>query len=277
VQKGMSLMKFTKMQGNGNDFIVIEDFYNHINNEEELAIQLCDRHFGIGGDGILIVRSSNKADIQMVIINSDGSYAAMCGNGIRCFAKYVYDNKLVKGVKVNIETGDGIKIAYLNISNGIVDSVKIYMGVPNFSPSAIPANTQLEIVNSIISANNKEYEITSMLMGVPHTIIFGNLEEYDVYEGRTIEKHELFKKGTNVNFCQVVDRKNLKVKTWERGAGPTLACGTGSCAAVVAANRLGFVDYEVNVEIPGGKLLIEIYEEGVYMTGPAVVSFKGEF
>lgn len=269
-------MKFTKMHGNGNDFIVIEDFSNLIKNEGELARQLCDRHFGIGGDGILIVRNSDKADIQMVIINSDGSYAAMCGNGIRCFAKYVYDNELVKDQEIKIETGDGIKIAYLNITNGVVDSVKIYMGTPNFNPSAIPANTQVELVNSVISANNKEYKITSMLMGVPHTIIFGNLEKFDVNEGRAIEKHELFEKGTNVNFCQVLDRKNLKVKTWERGAGPTLACGTGSCAAVVAANKLGFVDHKVNVEIPGGKLFVEICEEGVYMTGPAAVSFKGE-
>lgn len=273
----MSIVKFTKMQGNGNDFIVVEDFNNKIENEAELARKLCDRHFGIGGDGILIVRSSSKAHIQMVIINSDGSYAAMCGNGIRCFAKYVYDNKLVDGKEITIETGDGIKTAFLNIKDNIVASVRINMGKPDFAPKAIPADTGVEVVNSKINANNKNYEITSMLMGVPHTVIFGPLGDFDVYEGRAIEKHELFPQGTNVNFTEVNDRKNIKVKTWERGAGPTLACGTGSCAAVVAANKLGYVDNKVEVEIPGGKLLIEVSEKGVFMTGPAEVSFFGEF
>lgn len=269
-------MKFTKMQGTGNDFIIIEDLNSIIKNESELSKRLCDRHFGIGGDGILLVRKSNECDIQMVIINSDGSHAAMCGNGIRCFAKYVYENKLVNNKEINIETGDGKKIAYLNINNNKVDSVKIYMGAPNYSAEAIPAKADNEIIKSKIKANNREYEITSMLMGVPHTVIFGELDSFHVNEGRTIEKHELFPQGTNVNFCEVIDSNNIRVKTWERGAGPTLACGTGSCAAAAAANRLGYVGNKVNVQIPGGEILVEISPTGVYMTGPAEVCFCGE-
>lgn len=271
-------MKFTKMNGTGNDFVVIDDRNNQfLGREGELAKRLCNRNFAIGGDGILIVRNSNIAETQMVIINADGSYASMCGNGIRCFAKYVWDENIVKGNSIKIETGDGIKEAFLNINNNEVKEVTINMGIPSFKVEDIPAKFDQEIIDKQIKINDKEYNITSMLMGVPHTVIFGKLDQYDVQEGKYIEKNEIFPIGTNVNFCEVIGKDKVNVKTWERGAGPTLACGTGSCACVIASNKLGFTDSKVEVQVPGGKLLIEIKEDGVFMTGPAVVSFKGEY
>lgn len=271
-------MKFTKMHGNGNDFIVVDDRNNRfLGKEGELARELCDRNFGIGGDGILIVRNSDIAQTQMVIINADGSYASMCGNGIRCFAKYVWDEGIVKGDCIKIETGDGIKEAFIHVQDNEVKEVTINMGIPTFVPEQIPSKFEKEIINEQIKVNEKEYNITTMLMGVPHTVLFGKLDEYDVEEGKAIEKYDIFPEGTNVNFCEVINNNKIKVKTWERGAGPTLACGTGSCACVIASNKLGFTGENVEVQVPGGKLFIEIKENGVFMTGPAVVSFKGEY
>jgi len=271
-------MKFTKMHGNGNDFIVIEDLDNKLINESSLAKRLCHRNFSIGADGILIVRRSMKADIKMTIINSDGSLANMCGNGIRCFGKYVWEHKLVdKTESISIETDDGIKTAYLNIDNGEVKEVTINMGMPAFTPKEIPVNSDHEVLLEKVEIENKNYIINSILLGVPHTIIFGKMEDFSVEEGKNIEKNKLFPEGTNVNFCEIMNKNKIKVMTWERGAGATLACGTGSCAAVVVANKLGFVDKKVIVEIPGGTLIIELTEKGVYMTGPAVTSFIGDY
>ncbi|MBP2031453.1 diaminopimelate epimerase [Clostridium algifaecis] len=271
-------MKFTKIQGTGNDFIIIDDRENKfIGRESELSKKLCDRHFGIGGDGILLIRKSNIASIQMVIINSDGSYAAMCGNGIRCFAKYVFDEGILSDNPVKIETGDGVKEAFLNLKNGVVESVTIDMGKPSFLPHDIPAEYNKEIVDEKINAGDREYSITTMLMGVPHTVVFGKLKNYDTVEGRNIEKYKIFPEGTNVNFCEVINNEGINIKTWERGAGATLACGTGCCASAVAANKLGFTGKKVSVKVPGGQLFIEIKDTGVFMTGPAVVSFKGEY
>ncbi|CAB1242338.1 diaminopimelate epimerase [Clostridium sp. MT-14] len=271
-------MKFTKMQGSGNDFIVIDDRKNKfLGKESKLGVKLCNRHFGIGADGVLIVRGSKIAQIKMIIINSDGSYASMCGNGIRCFAKYVWENNIVKGSSIRIETGDGIKEAFLNIDADEVKEVTVDMGTPSFVPGEIPADFEDEIVNKEIEANGKIYKITSLFMGVPHTVIFGRLEKYQVREGKSVEKYAAFPQGTNVNFCEIIDKNNIKVKTWERGAGPTLACGTGSCACVVAANKLNFTDKKVKVTVPGGNILVEIRGNNVFMTGPAEVSFKGEY
>ncbi|MGE5629252.1 MAG: diaminopimelate epimerase [Solirubrobacterales bacterium] len=271
-------MKFLKLQGTGNDFIVIDDRNNkYKGNEAELAKRLCHRNFGIGGDGILFVRNSNVAEIQMVIINADGSYASMCGNGIRCFARYVYDQGILKSNIMKIETGDGIKTAELFIENDKVKGVKINMGSPSFDPKSFFSISEDEIVNKKLKENGKEYSITTMQMGVPHTVIFGKLDDFDVNEGKNIEKNQLFSKGTNVNFCEVIDNSTIKVKTWERGAGPTLACGTGSCACVVAAKRLGLTGDKVKVMVPGGDLFIEVQGNEVFMTGPAEKSFSGEF
>lgn len=273
----MSLnLNFTKMQGAGNDFIVFEDFENKYTDLETLAKKLCDRHFGIGGDGILVARKSDICDIEMIIINADGSYASMCGNGIRCFAKFVYESGYVNSTRIKIQTGDGIKEALLTLVNDKVSKVTINMGLPSFNPSDYYGNSEAEIINKVININNKDYKITSMLMGVPHTIIIDDLNKYDVSEGKNIEKFNLFSKGTNVNFCEVKNRKHIIVKTWERGAGATLACGTGSCASVVACNKLDLVDNTVKVTIPGGELTIEITNSGIMMTGPAEAVFKGE-
>lgn len=271
-------MRFTKMQGNGNDFIIIEDFMNiYKDNQKSITQKLCDRHFGVGADGILFVRNSEKADILMEIINSDGSYASMCGNGIRCFAKYVFEKEIVNKNPLRIETGDGIKEAFLELDNNNVRNVTINMGSPSWNPKDIPANSIDEIVDKSIFINGREYKINSLLMGVPHTVIINNSNKYEVTEGRHLEKLDIFPEGSNINFCQIVSRNEVKVKTWERGAGVTLACGTGSCASVLACSKLGLVDKKVQVELPGGKLLIEITKDGVLMTGPAKVSFEGEW
>lgn len=265
------------MQGTGNDFIVIEDFEGKYGDLEKLAQKLCDRHFGIGADGILIVTKSDIADIQMIIINADGSYASMCGNGIRCFAKYVWEKKIVQEINIKIETGDGVKLANICLEDEKVKSVTINMGKYNFDPRSIPALTPVEIVNKELDVNHKSYYITSMFMGVPHTIVFGKLQDYEVEEGKFIEHHSIFPEKTNVNFCEVIRNNMIKVKTWERGAGPTLACGTGSCASVVAANRLGYIGEKATVEVPGGILDVEIIEEEVLMTGPAEITYEGRF
>lgn len=270
-------MNFVKMNGNGNDFIVINDMKNELVDKEcEIAKKLCDRHFGIGADGILLVRKSSASDIKMVIINSDGSYASMCGNGIRCFAKYVYDNNIIRKETINIETGDGIKYAKLEVQDGEVRRVSINMGVPSFELRDIPAIADEKIVNKKIMVCKREYTITSMLMGVPHTVVIGKLDDYKIEEGKLLEKLNIFPKGTNVNFCEVISRDKIKVKTWERGAGPTLACGTGSCASVVACKELGLTGSKVEVHVPGGILFVEITNDGVIMKGPAKTCFIGE-
>ncbi len=272
----MEKLKFAKMHGAGNNFIIFEDFENKYKNLEAIAKILCDRAFGIGADGILVVRKSTVAEIQMIIINADGSYAAMCGNGIRCFAKYVYDEGLVKNTSLDIETGDGVKHAKLEIENNKVMGVTINMGIPTFEPARVPVVSEDIVLNKNISIGENRYTITSMLLGVPHTIIIDPIDKYPVEEGRLIEKSSIFPQGTNVNFCEVINKDEITVKTWERGAGATLACGTGSCASVVACHKLKLVNSKVKVNIPGGSLVVEITEEGVMMTGPAVTVFEGE-
>jgi diaminopimelate epimerase len=272
----MEKLKFAKMHGAGNNFIIFEDFENKYENLEAVAKILCDRAFGIGADGILVIRKSTVAEIQMIIINADGSYAAMCGNGIRCFAKYVYDKGLVKNTSLDIETGDGVKHAKLEIENNKVIGVTINMGIPTFEPARVPVASEDIVLNKNISIGENRYTITSMLLGVPHTIIIDPIDKYPVEEGRLIEKSSIFPQGTNVNFCEVINKDEITVKTWERGAGATLACGTGSCASVVACHKLKLVNSKVKVNIPGGSLVVEITEEGVMMTGPAVTVFEGE-
>lgn len=272
----MNSIKFTKMHGAGNNFIVLEDLDNRFKDLNLLAKVLCDRAFGIGGDGILVVKKSNTADIDMVIINADGSYAAMCGNGIRCFAKYVYENGIVNKELINIGTGDGIKIARLVVKDGVASEVTIDMGMPSFEPDKIPAITDKPIINKTINIQGKDYILNTMLMGVPHTVIIDKLNNYQVEEGKLIEKLSIFPEGTNVNFCEVLNKSEIRVKTWERGAGATLACGTGACASVIACNNLGLVEDKVLVHIPGGTLKIEVTTNGVSMTGPAVKVFQGE-
>ncbi len=269
-------MFFTKMNGTGNDFIIIDNL-NHENDDiYRYSIELCNRQKGIGADGIIFVEESANCDYKMRIINADGSEASMCGNGIRCFAQYIWLNNLNDKDFLTIETGDGIKKAYKQENEGEI-WVKIDMGSPNFSPDAIPSRSIKEIINEAIEANEKSYKITSLHMGVPHTVIFGELSSYDVKEGSYIEKYRLFPQGTNVNFCEINSPTEVKVKTWERGVGPTLACGTGSCACVVAGHKLGLLSSRVRVNVPGGVLDIILEGDKVYMIGPAKVNFTGEY
>lgn len=270
-------MKFTKMQGIGNDFIFIEDLDNKLlNDETKIAKKVCDRHFGIGADGLVVVRNSDVANMKMTIINSDGSRANMCGNAIRCFGRYVYDKGYVKDTNFTVETGDGIKIITLIKEDGKIVGAKVNMGMPSFSGNDIPLNNKKELINEKTIINNKEYKLTSVLMGVPHTIIIEDTEKYDVNEGEFIEKFEYFSEGTNVNFVEIIDKDNMNIKTWERGAGATLACGTGTCASAVVANRFNLINKKVLANLPGGKLTIEIEDDGVYMTGNAEYICVGE-
>lgn len=272
-------MDFYKMHGAGNDFIFIKDFNFEIIEECEIAKKICDRHYGIGADGLVIVRKSGIADSKMVIINSDGSRANMCGNAIRCFGKYVYENGIINKTNFSVETGDGVKNIELIIENDKVKYVKVFMGNPSYDGKDIPLNFDGNIIDSNIEIDNKSYRITTLLMGVPHTVVFDDNDEYEVHEdGAAIEKFNLFKEGTNVNFVKIVDRNHITVNTWERGAGATLACGTGCSASVVVAKKLGLVDKnaEIIVKAPGGELIIDLVGNDVYMKGPAEFVFEGK-
>jgi diaminopimelate epimerase len=273
-------MKFTKMHGLGNDFIFIENLGDKEMDYSALAITLCHRQLSIGADGIIAVLPSKVADLRMRIINADGSEANMCGNAIRCFGKYAWERGLVKSKSFRIETFAGIIIPEVIEENGKVASVKVNMGAPDIRREAIPMlGDETAAINVMLPLGDNEINITSILMGVPHTIIFvDDLNAIDVKGiGPTIEKHPLFPKGTNVNFVEVIDRNRVKLRTWERGAGATLACGTGSCATAVAAFLNEHTDRTVAVELQYGELLIEWAKDGtVYMTGPAEESFSGE-
>ena len=272
-------MKFQKMHGLGNDFILIDEIVPEKYDLKAMAIRLCDRHLGIGADGIILILPSDIADVKMRIINSDGSEADMCGNGIRCFAKYVYENEIIDANSFTIETGAGIMVPELIVENGKVLFVRVNMGVPQLERSAIPMLGAIgNVLNEQLFFGSNEFKITSLLMGVPHTMIFvDNLNETDIVSiGRQIEKHFAFPKGTNVNFVEVVNKYEIKVKTWERGVGSTLACGTGSCASVVASFLNGKTGTEVKVHLTLGDLLIELIDGIVYMTGTAHLVFAGE-
>lgn len=272
-------MNFYKMQGAGNDFVFIEDFNYEIKDECKLAQKLCDRHFGIGADGLVIVRKSDLANAKMVIINADGSRANMCGNAIRCFGKYVYENKITEGTKFSVETGDGIKEIEIILEEGKIKYVRVYMGKPSYNGVDIPLNNIDSLIEHEITVDNNKYIITTVLLGVPHTVIFEKEREYNVIgEGSKLEKLDLFPEGSNINFVKVVDNTHIRVNTWERGAGATLACGTGCSASAVVAKKLGLVDSEkeIFVKAPGGELVIEVLGDDVYMKGPAEVVFEGK-
>lgn len=272
-------MKFQKMHGLGNDFILLNEIDPSKFDLTALAIRLCDRHQGIGADGIILILPSDIADVKMRIINSDGSEANMCGNGIRCFAKYVYDNQIIRDKSFTIETGAGIMIPELIVEDGKVIFVKVNMGAPVLERSAIPMIGQPgRVINELFHVSDHEIRITSMLMGVPHTMVFvDNADATDIVSlGREIEKDPLFPLKTNVNFVQLINDHEIKVRTWERGAGSTLACGTGSCAAAVASFLIGKTGKEVTVHLTLGDLLIEWIDDTVYMTGTANHVFEGE-
>jgi len=272
-------MEFQKMHGLGNDFILMNKIDPKKYDLNSLAIKLCDRHQGIGADGIILILPSEIADVKMRIINSDGSEPDMCGNGIRCFAKYVYDNRINTAKSFTIETGAGVMIPELIVENEKVLFVKVNMGAPQLERSEIPMlGAAGKVINEPLKVAGKDYKITSLLMGVPHTIVFiESLEEDELISiGKQIEKHPSFPKGTNVNFVTVMNDHEISVRTWERGAGRTLACGTGSCASAVASALNGLTGNKVTVHLALGDLFIETIDGIVYMTGSANHVFAGE-
>ena len=275
-----NMIKFTKMQGLGNDYVYIDATKENIENPSELSKYISDRHFGVGSDGLILICPSEKADFRMRMFNSDGSEAEMCGNGIRCVGKFVYDKKLTDKTLVTIETKAGIKTLKLNVKDEKVDTVRVDMGTPILESEKIPVITEEKIVQNLrLNALDKSFNFTCVSMGNPHAVtIVDNVSDFDVKKyGSILEINEVFPNKTNVEFVEIKDPENIKMRVWERGAGETLACGTGACASVVACNLNGLTKRSVNVELLGGNLNIELGEDNhVYMTGPAVTVFEGE-
>lgn len=274
-------MEFTKMQGCGNDYVYVNGFENKIDNPNKLSEIVSDRHFGIGSDGLIVINPSEKADFKMSMYNADGSEGKMCGNGIRCVAKYVYDNKMTDKTTITVETLSGIKTLELNVKNDKVETVKVNMETPILLPKDVPVVSDKDkVVDEPIVIDDKEYRITCVSMGNPHAITF--IENTDDLEIETIgpkfENNPIFPDRVNTEFIQVLDRNTVKMRVWERGSGETFACGTGACATVVACVLNGLTDDKVTVKLLGGDLFIEYNREEntVYMTGPAKVSFTGK-
>ena len=274
-------MNFVKMHGLGNDFVFIEDKTGQDKDYTALARAMCNRHTGIGADGLIVIVDSRVADVRMRIINSDGSEAEMCGNGIRCFAKYVYDSGIIEKKQFTVETPAGIMEPEITVgADNKAELITINMGRPSFNRSEIPMEgTDGRVLNEDLCVDGENWKITSLLMGVPHTVTYvDDVDSVDIEKiGPLFEKHETFPKHTNINFAQQMDDRTVKVRTWERGAGATLACGTGSCSVAVASVLNGRTGREVYIQLPLGTLHIEYREEdgNVYMTGPAAVSFTG--
>lgn len=274
-------MDFVKMHGLGNDFVFIEDKTGQDKDYTALARAMCNRHTGIGADGLIVIVDSRVADVRMRIINSDGSEAEMCGNGIRCFAKYVYDSGIIEKKRFTVETPAGIMEPEITVgADNKAELITINMGRPSFNRSEIPMEgADGRVLNEDLCVDGENWKITSLLMGVPHTVTYvDDVDSVDIEKiGPLFEKHETFPKHTNINFAQQMDDRTVKVRTWERGAGATLACGTGSCSVAVASFLNGRTGREVDIQLPLGTLHIEYREEdgNVYMTGPAAVSFTG--
>lgn len=273
-------MEFTKMQGLGNDYVYVNCFKEKIENPSEMAVKVSDRHFGIGSDGLILIKPSEVADFEMEMYNADGSRGEMCGNGIRCVAKYVYDYGLTDKTSISVETLGGIKYLDLTVEHGKVTLVKVDMGTPILKPELIPIVAKGEtVIDEPIMVGGKEYHMTGVSMGNPHDVIFmddiKNLEIEKI--GPLFENHERFPNRINTEFVNVIDRHTAQMRVWERGSGETLACGTGACAVAVACILNGLTENTVTVKLLGGDLQIEWDREKntVYMTGPAEVSFDG--
>lgn len=278
-------MNFWKMQGCGNDFIVLDGRLDGRDDDSysQDAERYCTRRLSIGADGFIVVKDSTIADIKMVYYNADGTRAAMCGNGIRCFSKYVIENKIITKSIFTVETLNGIKEIFIELDAfKNISSITVNMGDGNFEPELIPVHNinknKNRFIDETIVVEDKEFKVSSMLMGVPHTIVFienemtvENIEKY----GKAIENHPIFPERTNVNFVKVVDKQNIIVQTWERGCGYTLGCGTGMTASAIIANLFDYVTSTVNVSSPGGKVTIKIKLNGNYMLGSAEKIYEG--
>ena len=274
-------MKFTKMHGIGNDYVYVNCFEESVKNPAEVSKFVSDRHFGICSDGLILISPSAIADFRMNIYNADGSQAEMCGNGIRCVAKYVYDYGLTDKTDISVETLAGIKYLRLQVENGKVASVEVNMGAPILEPKEIPvAVEESPVVNVPVEVKGKIYHMTCVSMGNPHAIIFmNNVKDLDIAAiGPYFENHTVFPKRTNTEFVEVLDRNTVNMRVWERGSDETLACGTGACATTVACILNDKTEHELTVHLLGGDLKIRWDREAnqVYMTGPATVVFDGE-
>ena len=274
-------MVFTKMHGAGNDYVYVDCTTQTIDNPPKLAIELSNRNFGVGSDGLVLICRSEIADFRMRIFNSDGSEAQMCGNASRCVGKYVYEKGLTRNRLISLETVAGIKYMTLAVKDGIVETVTVDMGIPELHPAKIPVKAEGEIlVNQPIEINGTIFNITGVSMGNPHVVVFvENVEQIDLpYWGKMIENHPIFPEKTNVEFVRQTGKNLFKMRVWERGSGETLACGTGACAVLVAAILNGYTERRATICLPGGNLDIEWDAESnhVYMTGGATTVFEGK-
>ena len=274
-------MKFVKMQGAGNDYVYVNCFEERVDDRPALARFVSDRHFGVGGDGLICICPSDTADFKMDMYNADGSSAAMCGNGIRCVGKYVYDRGMTDKTTITVESGGAVKTLWLNVRDGKVDTVRVDMGSPELRPEKIPVDLPVErVVEVPVSIGGERWFITCVSMGNPHAVVFVDDVESLRLEsiGPEFEHNSIFPERTNTEFVQVVDENTLRMRVWERGSGETLACGTGACASLVAATLTGRCSGSARVLLRGGELFIEWDRENnkVYMTGPAVAVFEGE-
>lgn len=275
-------MKFTKMQGCGNDYVYINGFAEKIGDKPAFVRAVSDRHFGVGGDGAIFINPSEEADFEMEMYNADGTRAEMCGNGIRCVAKYVYDKGLTDKKQISIASFGNVKYVELYVENGLVRSVKVNMGAPELDAKKVPVKSAMErSVDEPITVNGKEYRMTCVSMGNPHAVVFmENIAKLDIASiGPLFENHEVFPNRTNTEFVEVVDRTHVNMRVWERGTGETLACGTGCCATVAACVLNGLTEDEVTVRVLGGEIDIrwDRNKNLIYMTGPAETVFEGEF
>lgn len=274
-------MKFTKMHGIGNDYVYVNCLKEKIEDPEKMAIFVSERHFGIGSDGLILIYPSEVADFEMRMYNADGSRGEMCGNGIRCVAKYVYDYGLTDKTSISVETLGGIKYLDLTVEDGKVVQVKVDMGSPVLAAKEIPiVSEQEQVIDEILEVNGQEYRMTGVSMGNPHTVIFvDDVQGLDLEKiGPDFENHPRFPRRINTEFVRVIDSKTVEMRVWERGSGETLACGTGACATAVACVLNGKTEDEITVKLLGGDLQIHWDREAdkVYMIGPATVVFDGQ-
>lgn len=275
-------MKFTKMQGLGNDYVYVNCLQEQVKKPAEVAVKVSDRHFGIGSDGLILINPSKVADFEMEMYNADGSRGEMCGNGIRCVAKYVYDYGLTDKTSISVETLGGIKYLDLTVEDGKVKLVKVDMGKPILTPTQIPIVAEGDrVIDEPIEVGNVTYRMTGVSMGNPHTVVFvDDVQHLEIEKiGPLFENHERFPKRINTEFVKVIDRKTVQMRVWERGSAETLACGTGACAVAVACILNGLTEDEVTVHLLGGDLQIfwDREKDTVFMTGPAEVVFDGVY
>ena len=274
-------MKFTKMHGCGNDYVYVNGFTEKVADKPKAVVALSDRHFGIGSDGVIFINPSQQADFEMEMYNADGTRAEMCGNGIRCVGKYVYDHGMTDKTSITVESFGKVKYLDLTVENGKVVKVKVNMGKPELTAKDVPVvSVHEQVIDEEIIVKGKSYRMTCVSMGNPHAVVFMDDVEHLAIEeiGPYFENHERFPNRTNTEFVQVIDDSHVKMRVWERGTGETLACGTGCCATAVACVLNSLTGAHVTVQVLGGE--IEIYwdqkENLVYMTGPAVTVFEGE-